>query len=268
MKIVSAIALMLCVSRPSREGPLPATIMSRHGPKVAPTSDGKLNVIAFGAHQDDCDQKAGGTAANWRPSDTGALLSRSRMATPGIRRGGGALAARRRAEAKESGPPDRCRLRRVDNHDGELLPSLKHARRIIRQNPVWKADLVRAATLGKELPSDHGTRGFWSRSGCRVHGRRSQRSPDTPALPKNPVFMYFRTVSSARNPFRPDIAVSIDDVVDKKIDMLDAHVSQMYEWLPWVDGALDKDRRIRRLARSGLRETRAGRRMPPCARHS
>ena len=34
--------------------------------------------------------------------------------------------------------------------------------------------------------------------------------------------------------------VSIDDVYDKKIDMLDAHVSQFYEWLPWHDGQLDQ----------------------------
>ena len=29
---------------------------------LAPSTDGRLNVIAFGAHPDDCDQRAGGTA--------------------------------------------------------------------------------------------------------------------------------------------------------------------------------------------------------------
>jgi hypothetical protein len=29
-------------------------------------------------------------------------------------------------------------------------------------------------------------------------------------------------------------------VIDKKIDMLDAHVSQVYEWLPWHAGRLDQ----------------------------
>jgi len=32
--------------------------------------------------------------------------------------------------------------------------------------------------------------------------------------------------------------VSIDDVYQKKLDMLDAHVSQFYEWLPWHDDQL------------------------------
>ena len=65
-------------------------------------------------------------------------------------------------------------------------------------------------------------------------------SPDTPALRKNPVFMYFQDGFQKPNPFSPDVAMSIDDVIDKKIDMLDAHVSQMYEWLPWLDGNLDQ----------------------------
>ncbi len=63
-------------------------------------------------------------------------------------------------------------------------------------------------------------------------------APDTPALQKNPVFMYLQDRFQKPNPFTPDVAVSLDDVIEKKLDMLDAHVSQMYEWLPWVDGVL------------------------------
>ena len=63
-------------------------------------------------------------------------------------------------------------------------------------------------------------------------------APDVPALKKNPVFLYFEDRFQRPNPFRPDIAVSLDTVIDKKIDALDAHVSQFYEWLPWVDGKL------------------------------
>jgi hypothetical protein len=34
------------------------------------------------------------------------------------------------------------------------------------------------------------------------------------------------------------VVVAIDDVFDIKIHALDAHVSQFYEWLPWLDGCL------------------------------
>jgi LmbE family N-acetylglucosaminyl deacetylase len=63
---------------------------------------------------------------------------------------------------------------------------------------------------------------------------------DTPPLRKNPVFVYFQDNFQRPNPFRPDIAIDIDDVAAKKVDALDAHVSQFYEWLPWVDGKLNE----------------------------
>ena len=45
-------------------------------------------------------------------------------------------------------------------------------------------------------------------------------------------------------------------MIDKKIDMLDAHVSQMYEWLPWVDGILDQVPKDPAGAQAWLKETR------------
>ena len=53
-----------------------------------------------------------------------------------------------------------------------------------------------------------------------------------------PVFMYFEDRFQDPAPFRPDVAIAVDDVIDRKIDMIDAHVSQMYEWLPYNGGTL------------------------------
>ena len=64
--------------------------------------------------------------------------------------------------------------------------------------------------------------------------------PDTPPLPHNPIFLYYSDRFTRPQPFRPDIVISIDDVFDKKINMLDAHVSQFYEWLPWTEGMLEQ----------------------------
>ena len=63
---------------------------------------------------------------------------------------------------------------------------------------------------------------------------------DSPPLARNPVFLYYSDRFTRPQPFRADIVVSIDDVFDKKIDMLDAHVSQFYEWLPWTEGKLEQ----------------------------
>jgi hypothetical protein len=84
-------------------------------------------------------------------------------------------------------------------------------------------------------------------------------APDTPALGRNPVFMYFEDRFQKPNPFTPDVAVSIDEVIEKKLDMMDAHVSQMYEWLPWVDRKLEDVPKDPAARRRWLHETRAPR---------
>jgi hypothetical protein len=61
---------------------------------------------------------------------------------------------------------------------------------------------------------------------------------DTPALRKNPIFLYYQDTFQKPAPFRSDVAVPLDDVWDIKINGLDAHVSQFYEWLPYVDNHL------------------------------
>jgi LmbE family N-acetylglucosaminyl deacetylase len=204
----------------------------------APSTDGKLNIIAFGAHPDDCDQRAGGTAAKYA-----ALGHRVRFVslTNGDAghqtEGGGALAARRRAEAREAGRRIGIDYVVLDNHDGELLPGLKPREEIIRQIRMWNADLVLAPRPNDYHP-DHRYTGVLVQDAAYMVVVPNI-APDTPALRKNPVFMYFQDRFQRPNPFRPDVAVSIDDVIEKKIDMMDAHGSQFYEWLPWVDGNLE-----------------------------
>jgi LmbE family N-acetylglucosaminyl deacetylase len=55
-----------------------------------------------------------------------------------------------------------------------------------------------------------------------------------PALNRNPIFLYFEDTFKRPAPFRPDIAISIDDVFEKKMYALEAHVSQMFEWTPFM----------------------------------
>ena len=170
--------------------------------------------------------------------------------------GGGALAARRRAEAQEAGRRIGIEYVVLDNHDGELLPSVDVREQIIRQIRQWNADLVLAPRPNDYHP-DHRYTGVLVQDAAYMVVVPNIAT-DTPALRKNPVFMYFQDGFQRPNPFNPDIAVSIDDVIEKKIDMLDAHVSQMYEWLPWVAGNLETVPKGAAERRKWLRETRAG----------
>jgi LmbE family N-acetylglucosaminyl deacetylase len=224
-------------------------------------ADDKLNIIAFGAHPDDCDQRAGGVAAKYA-----ALGHRVRFVavTNGDAghqtQGGGALAARRRAEAQEAGRRIGVDYVVLDNHDGELLPTLDVRLQIIRQIRQWNADLVLAPRPNDYHP-DHRYTGVLVQDAAYMVVVPNV-APDTPALRKNPVFMYFEDGFQKPHPFTPDVAVSIDDVIEKKMDMLDAHVSQMYEWLPWVANSLDSVPKDPTARRRWLKDTRTARPTP------
>jgi LmbE family N-acetylglucosaminyl deacetylase len=219
------------------------------------SDDGKLNVIAIGAHPDDCDLRAGGTAAKYA-----ALGHRVRFVsvTNGDAghqsEGGGALAARRRAEAQEAGRRIGVEYVVLDNHDGELLPALHVREQIIRQIRQWNADLVLAPRPNDYHP-DHRYTGILVQDAAYMVVVPNV-APDTPPLRRNPVFMYVEDRFQKPNPFTPVVAVSIDDVIEKKMDMLDAHVSQMYEWLPWVDGQLEQVPKSREERQRWLKEGR------------
>ena len=260
MKMLSTLSLAFWIAMHA----FGSTAADRQPPQrtQAPSTDGKLNVIAFGAHPDDCDQRAGGVAARYA-----ALGHRVRFVavTNGDAghqtEGGGALAARRRAEAQEAGRRIGIEYVVLDNHDGELLPTLDVREQIIRQIRQWKADLVLAPP-----PNDYHPVHRYSGILVQVAAYMvvvPNIAPDTPALRKNPVFMYFEDGFQKPQPFRPDVAVSIDEVIEKKLDMLDAHASQMYEWLPWVAGMLDNVPKDAAARKRWLAEDRT--RRPPSA---
>ncbi len=201
--------------------------------------DGKIRVIAFGAHPDDCDLRASGTAALFAKmgyavkfvSVTNGDAGHQSMSGP-------ALAKRREAEAKESARRLGIEYEVLNNHDGELLPTLEVRKEIIRQIRRWNADVVLAPRPNDYHP-DHRYTGVLVQDAAYMVVVPAV-TPDVPALRKNPVFLYYEDNFQRPNPFRPDIAVDIDSVIDKKTDALDSHVSQFYEWLPWVDGKLSE----------------------------
>lgn len=202
-------------------------------------TDSKIRVIAFGAHPDDCDEEAGGIAAKYAAAGHLVKFVSVTNGDAGHQaQGGGILAQRRRAEAIEAGRRIGITYEVLDNHDGELMPTLEIRKQLIRLIRQWNADIVLGPRSNDYHP-DHRYTGILVQDAAFMV-TVPNIVPDTPALRKNPVFLYFADGFQRPVPFRPDIVVSIDDVIDKKIDMLDAHVSQMYEWLAWHDGELDQ----------------------------
>ena len=198
-----------------------------------------LNIIVFGAHPDDCDLRAGGTALKWvKAGHRVRFVSLTNGDAGHQTEGGAALGRRRRAEAEEAGRRFGVEYVVLDNHDGELLPDLNVRGQVIRQIRQWKADLVLAPRPNDYHP-DHRYTGVLVQDAAYMVTVPNVAS-DTPALRDNPVFMYVQDGFQKPAPFRPDVAVSIDDVIDQKVEALDAHVSQFYEWLAWHEKILDQ----------------------------
>jgi LmbE family N-acetylglucosaminyl deacetylase len=196
-----------------------------------------VRVIAFGAHPDDCDLGAGGLAAKYAALGFKVKFVSLTNGDAGHQtQGGEELAKRRRAEAQEAGRRIGIEYEVLDNHDGKLLPTLDVREQVIREIRQWKADVVIGPRPNDYHPDHRYTGVLVQDASYMVIVPNIVK--DTPPLPRNPVFLYYSDRFTRPQPFRPDIVVSIDDVFPKKIDMLDAHVSQFYEWLPWTTGNL------------------------------
>lgn len=200
---------------------------------------GQLNsyprVIVIGAHPDDCDQDAGGTAILFAQMGYAVKFVSVTNGDAGHQsEGGGMLALRRMGEAQEAGKRFGVVYDVLDNHDGELTPRLEVRLQIIRKIREWNADLVIAPRPNDYHP-DHRYTGVLVQDAAYMVAVPNV-TPDTPPLKKNPVFVYSQDFFQRPNPFRPDIAIDISSVFDKKVHALDAHVSQVYEWLPWIGG--------------------------------
>jgi LmbE family N-acetylglucosaminyl deacetylase len=198
-----------------------------------------IRIIMIGAHPDDCDQDGGGTAILFAKMGYAVKFVSVTNGDAGHQTtGGGALAKRRMAEAKEAGKRFGVEYDVLDNHDGELVPSLDVRLQVIRKIREWDADMVIAPRPNDYHP-DHRYTGILVQDAAYMVGVPNVAA-DTPPLKKNPVFLYFQDHFQRPNPFRPDVAIDISSVFDQKIHALDAHESQFYEWLPWIGGYADQ----------------------------
>jgi LmbE family N-acetylglucosaminyl deacetylase len=220
-----------------------------------------VRIIMIGAHPDDCDQDGGGTAILFASMGYAVKFVSVTNGDAGHQtEGGGALAKRRIAEAIEAGKRFGVAYDVLDNHDGELLPTLDVRLQIIRKIREWNADIVIAPRPNDYHP-DHRYTGVLVQDAAYMVAVPNV-APDVAPLKKNPVFLYFQDFFQRPNPFRPDIAVDISAVFDKKIHAMDAHESQMYEWLPWIGGYLDKVPSNKNERKKWLAETRTVRITP------
>ncbi len=205
-------------------------------PKVP--DDGKLRIIVFGAHPDDCELDAGGCAVLWAAqghhvkfvSTTNGDIGHATMA-------GGPLAKRRTAEVKEAAKVLGVEESQVlDIHDGELMPTLENRKQIVRLIRQWKADIVISHRPYDYHPDHRYTAILVQDAAFMVTVKHY--CPDVEALTKNPLFLYSADRFQKPNPFEADIVVGIDEVLETKGNALWKLESQIESL--WATGGFER----------------------------
>jgi LmbE family N-acetylglucosaminyl deacetylase len=208
----------------------------------------KLHVIIIGAHPDDADG-AGGTAYKWAQLGYDVLLVALTNGDAGHQSiKAPELARIRREEAKKAGEVIGVKYITLDNHDGQLMPTYENRLQVIKLIREQKADIV-IFPQPYDYHPDHRYTGILVLDAAYMVTVPTIL-PEVPFLKKNPMFLFMSDDFIHPEPFKADVAIDIDDVIEKKMDMYHQHKSQMYEWLPFNQGILDQvpssdaDRRI------------------------
>lgn len=202
-------------------------------------SDRPLRLLIIGAHPDDADYHAGGTAALYRAAGHVVKMVSLTNGDAGHQTlRGAALAERRRAEAAAAGAVIGASYDVLDNHDGQLLPTLENRFQVIRLIRSFQPDLVLTHRPNDYHPDHRYTSQLVQDAAYMV--TVPAIVPDTPHLPANPVIAYLPDDFKKPYPFEPAVGVDVTPVFDQIVAMLDCHQSQFYEWLPYNGGYEDR----------------------------
>ncbi|MCJ7737044.1 MAG: PIG-L family deacetylase [Anaerolineae bacterium] len=215
-----------------------------------------LRILAIGAHPDDCDGRLGGMATMYAQLGHKVKFVSVTNGDAGHHIIGGApLAKRRYQEAQEAAGVAGIDYQILDIHDGQLMPTLENRWLLVRIIREFQPDLIVTLRPNDYHPDHRYTSTLVQDAAYTVTVPNVEGL--TPHLRHNPVIAYMADRFQRPYPFSPDVAVGIDDVLGKKLDMLHCHESQMYEWLPYNKGIEDQVPPGDKERREWLKEWRA-----------
>lgn len=197
-----------------------------------------LRVLVIGAHPDEPDIYAGGTAALYaKMGHKVKFLSLTNGEGGNYHLAGEELVRRRTEEAKKAAKALGFEEYEVlDCPDGQLLPTLQMRNEVIRQIRNWRADIVISFPEGCSHADNRYAGKIVSDASAFV-ALVPNVVPETPCLERAPLFLLMPDYST-RGEYRPDIVVDTGEVIEEKLLACDAHASQFYEYAPWANGIL------------------------------
>jgi LmbE family N-acetylglucosaminyl deacetylase len=195
----------------------------------------RLSILVVGAHPDDAEIQAGGIALLYAGAGHRVtFLSLTNGDAGHHEQRGAVLAARRAREAELAAESGGIESIVLDIHDGELEPDLENRRGLIALIRTIRPDLL-ITHRPYDYHPDHRYTGVLVQDASFL-ATVQNICPEAPAVDVAPVVMYMSDHFTKPLPFQPSIAVGIDSVISRKMDMLHCHESQMYEFLPFNRG--------------------------------
>ncbi len=198
-----------------------------------------LTFLMIGAHPDDMDLRASGLAM--RVTEQGhraVFLSVANGNAGHMSMTREALRLRRKQEMADAAAVFGIgRYDTLDIDDGCVTADLPTREKLMRYIRSVKPDVIVTHRTCDYHP-DHRACGVLVMD-CSYMAGVPLYCPDVPALRKAPVVLYAYDRFTVPAPFRADIGVSCDRVIERKIRGTLQHRSQLYEWLPydgnWTD---------------------------------
>ncbi len=191
-------------------------------------------LLVIGAHPDDCEITAGGVAALTAARGGRVLHLALTNGDKGHQTLSGAkLATMRRGEARAAAAACGAEAIVLDNHDGELLPTLEHRYELIRILREFRPDLVLFPRPWDYHPDHRYTSQLAQDALYMV--RVPSVCPYAERLEADPVAMYVSDQFQKPYPFQADVVIDIGPVLEQKLKAMGSHISQVYEWLPFVN---------------------------------
>ena len=195
----------------------------------------ETRLLCIGAHPDDCEFQSSGLAALVAG---GGGNVRFISATDG-RAGHHQLSAEelvpiRLAEAREGAAAVGAKAVNLGFEDGALYPDRPLREAIISQVREFEPDVV-VCPRPNDYHPDHRAVGVAVQDAGYLL-MVPNILPDVPVPSRRPVILYMSDRFTHPAPFVPDIVVDLASVADRKIAAVFAHRSQIYEWLPAING--------------------------------
>lgn len=197
----------------------------------------QIRAMMIGAHPDDCDFRCGGLALKY--ARAGHKVKFLAMCN-----GEGGHHILKPDEVSQRRYKETQRVAEfagieydvwLDVKDCNLYADLETRKRLVREIRKFNPDII-FCSRPNDYHADHRNASILVQDATYLLIVPNY-CPDVPAMKKAPAVLYFYDHFQTP-PFRADVAVDIDDVIDDKFKMLACHESQVFEWLPYTKGTL------------------------------